>query len=73
MDTQETKHVQNISGKTLEVIGYGIVENDTVIEVSKDFNNVNFQELPVVSREEVKNSGIDVEKVEREATTKTKK
>lgn len=68
MDTKETKHVQNISGKTLEVVGFGLVEHETVIEVPVDFNNANFETLPVISREEAKKQGIDVEKVEREVS-----
>lgn len=42
-----TKHVQNISGKTQEVVGFGHVEPDAVIEVPLDFHNANFVEKEV--------------------------
>lgn len=46
MANKETKQVINTSGQTLEVIGYGIVKADEVIDVALDFNNANFEAAP---------------------------
>lgn len=70
---KETKHVQNVSGQTLTVIGHGVVENEAVIEVPLDFHNANFETLPVITRDQAKAQGVDVEKVEREASKKEPK
>ncbi len=45
MTNGEKKLVKNVSGVTLEVIGFGIVEADSEIEVPLDFNNSNFAEV----------------------------
>ncbi len=68
METPKTKHVLNVSDTAQVVVGFGRVEPEAVIEVPLDFNNANFETLPVISREEAKKQGVDVDKVEKAAT-----
>lgn len=57
---------KNISGRTLNVIGVGIVKPDGIIDVDKDkFNNANFEKV-------IKNTVDNTEKP-AEQTAKTDK
>lgn len=63
----DTKHVRNTSDQDLAVVGVGVVKAGEAVEVSMDFHNANFEELPVVSRSEARRRGVDVDKIENEA------
>lgn len=41
----DTKQVKNVSGVLQEVVGYGHVEADGVIDVAADFHNANFEDV----------------------------
>lgn len=45
MAKTDTKVVKNVSGATLTLMGYGVVEPNGTIEVAADFNNANFEEV----------------------------
>ena len=36
---------KNISGKILNVVGFGIIKVDGILKTDKDFNNINFLEV----------------------------